>query len=100
MGDRYRTGRKVGRTIYRQVSDTPSDADQFIGVMDTREFAAAVVDALNAATDGRLLPAGGETRNIFYSWNDGGPRRWKRTVTTFPDGRILTEPWTPAEDTT
>ena len=44
---RWRTGRKVGRTIYRQVGDGPSDADELVGVMDTPELARMVVDALN-----------------------------------------------------
>lgn len=43
----YRTGRHVGRTIYRQVSDRPSDRDELVGMMDTPELAAQVVDALN-----------------------------------------------------
>lgn len=45
----YRTGRKVGRTIYRQAGPEPSDGDVLIGMMDTPELAAAVVAAMNAA---------------------------------------------------
>jgi hypothetical protein len=37
----WRTGRKVGRTIYAQTSDEPSDHDTLIGVMDTRKLAQA-----------------------------------------------------------
>lgn len=37
----YRTGRKLGRTVYR------ADDDILIGVMDTPELGAMVVDALN-----------------------------------------------------
>ena len=44
---RWRTGRKVGRTIYRQVGEEPSDDDRLIGVMDTPELAALVVEAVN-----------------------------------------------------
>lgn len=40
------TGRKVGRTIYLQLGDEPSDRDQLIGVMDTPELAAQAVDAI------------------------------------------------------
>lgn len=47
----WRTGRKVGRTIYRQTGEEPSDADQLIGVMDTAEWAALVVEAVNAVGD-------------------------------------------------
>lgn len=54
QGGRYprpvlRVGRKVGRTIYRQVGLRPSDADPLVGLMDTVELAAAVVAAVNAA---------------------------------------------------
>lgn len=41
----WRTGRKVGRTIYAQLGTEPSDDDPLIGVMDTPELAAAVVAA-------------------------------------------------------
>jgi hypothetical protein len=43
----WRTGRKVGRTIYAQVGELPSDDDQLIGLMDTRELAAEVVHSHN-----------------------------------------------------
>lgn len=43
----WRTGRKVGRTIYVQTGDEPSDDDQLVGMMDTRELAALVVRAVN-----------------------------------------------------
>jgi len=45
---RWRTGRKVGRTIYRQVGPGPSDADELVGLMDTPDLARMVVDAMNA----------------------------------------------------
>jgi hypothetical protein len=44
----WRVGRKVGRTIYEQAGDEPSDADKLIGVMDSAEDAALVVEAVNA----------------------------------------------------
>jgi hypothetical protein len=43
----WRVGRKVGRTIYRQIAVEPSDNDELIGVMDTPELAALVVAAVN-----------------------------------------------------
>jgi hypothetical protein len=43
--ERWRVGRRVGRTIYRQLGPNPSDDDPLIGVMDTPAFARAVVDA-------------------------------------------------------
>jgi hypothetical protein len=44
--EHWRVGRKVGRTIYRQVGLEPSDDDVLIGVMDTPELAAKAVAAL------------------------------------------------------
>lgn len=50
----WRTGRSVGRTIYRQIGDDPAKGDELIGVMDTPELATLVVDAVNARqTQGR-----------------------------------------------
>lgn len=45
----WRTGRKVGRTIYEQRGDEPSDEDELIGVMDTIELAEEAVVAINAS---------------------------------------------------
>lgn len=44
----WRTGRKVGRTIYAQVRIEPSDGDVLIGMMDSRELASEAVEAHNA----------------------------------------------------
>lgn len=46
----WRTGRKVGRTIYLQWGDEPSDNDELIGVMDSPELAERVVMAVNVLT--------------------------------------------------
>jgi hypothetical protein len=43
----YRTGRKVGRTIYHQVGPEPSDDDELVGLMDTPVLAALFVYAIN-----------------------------------------------------
>lgn len=43
----WRVGRKVGRTIYVQINDEPSEDDPLIGVMDTPELAQAAVDHHN-----------------------------------------------------
>lgn len=40
---RWRTGRKVGRTIYAQFGPEPDDRDALIGTMDTVTFAAHLV---------------------------------------------------------
>lgn len=45
----YRTGRKVGRTIYRQLGDEPADDDRLVGVMDSIPMAEAAVAGLNLA---------------------------------------------------
>jgi hypothetical protein len=47
----WRVGRKVGRTIYRQLGDQPSDDDPLIGVMDTPEDAFLVVSAVNGRAE-------------------------------------------------
>jgi hypothetical protein len=44
---RLRTGRKVGRTIYRQLGAEPSDDDPIVGLVDTPELAAEIVAAVN-----------------------------------------------------
>lgn len=50
MSERWRVGRKVGRTIYRQLGDKPHDHDPLIGVMDTPELAERAVLAIYAVT--------------------------------------------------
>jgi hypothetical protein len=47
----YRTGRKVGRTLYVQVSDKPSDDDLLIGVLDTPNLAALAAYAMSQVPD-------------------------------------------------
>lgn len=43
----WRIGRKLGRTIYAQEGDEPSDDDVFLGLMESEEIAAQVVNAVN-----------------------------------------------------
>jgi len=57
----FRTGTKVGRTIYRQNTDDPADGEQLIGIMDTRELAAFAVDGMNQALDRGVQPPDHET---------------------------------------
>jgi hypothetical protein len=52
-GTVWRTGRKVGRTIYAQQAPEPSDGDPLIGVMDTPELATEAVEARNRLAGGR-----------------------------------------------
>lgn len=55
----WRVGRRVGRTIYRQIRPEPSDDDVLIGVMDTPELAREVVDARNSQSRPPLRTAVG-----------------------------------------
>jgi len=43
----WRTGRKVGRTIYAMIGLLPADTDMLIGVMDTKALAQEAVSAHN-----------------------------------------------------
>jgi hypothetical protein len=43
----WRTGRKIGRTIYLMVGEVPSDDDVLIGVMDTPQLARQAVVSVN-----------------------------------------------------
>lgn len=45
----WRVGRKVGRTIYAQLGNEPSDNDPLIGVLDTAELADEAVRSHNLA---------------------------------------------------
>ena len=45
---RWRQGRRVGRTIYAEIGDQPSEADPLIGVMDSPGLAESVVISHNA----------------------------------------------------
>lgn len=54
---RWRTGRKVGRTIYSMIGRLPHDDDVLIGVMDTAELAQEAVDSYNATHPGGRCPS-------------------------------------------
>ena len=51
---RWRTGRKVGRTIYAQTGSAASGRDPLIGTMDSPALARAAVDAHNDTLDAPL----------------------------------------------
>ena len=59
----FRTGTKVGRTIYRQISEGEGAPEQLIGQLDTRELAAFAVKCMNEALDRGEEPEPGETRS-------------------------------------
>jgi hypothetical protein len=44
---RLRQGRKVGRTLYIQHAEEPSNGDVLVGMVDSRELAARIVAAFN-----------------------------------------------------
>lgn len=44
---RYRVGRKLRRTLYRQVGPEPADKDLFLGIFDDPAFAILVARLLN-----------------------------------------------------
>lgn len=50
---RWRTGRKLGRTIYMQIGPEPSDEDEFIGLMDTADLAEQIVVSHNERREAR-----------------------------------------------
>jgi uncharacterized protein YodC (DUF2158 family) len=58
--DRFRVGRKLKRTIYRQVGAKPSDDDQFWGIVDTPEQARVITAALERFFEEWKQPAIGD----------------------------------------
>ena len=44
----WRTGRKLGRTVYEQVGDEAGWSDKFLGMMETRQLAEYVCLAVNS----------------------------------------------------
>jgi hypothetical protein len=47
MRNRWRVGRSLGQTLYIQVGDDPSKSDIFMGIMETRDLAEMIVQAVN-----------------------------------------------------
>ena len=43
----YRTGRKLGRTVYWQYGADADETDRFLGIFDDADIAAMVVGVLN-----------------------------------------------------
>ncbi len=71
----YRTGRKVGRTIYRQVGTEPSDDDELVGLLDTPVLAEMFVMAINELDRWTVLEEGEEviTPAVVEALRLGGP---------------------------
>lgn len=44
---KLRTGRHLGRTLYLQVSDHPTDSDRFLGILDSPEIATLIMVEIN-----------------------------------------------------
>jgi hypothetical protein len=81
--ERWRVGRKVGRTIYRQVGEHPSDADLLIGVMDTPELAGEVVAARGRVIAPKVSFHANHLGDEPYMLIDGqrvGMRDWIKSV--------------------
>lgn len=72
---RWRVGRKLGRTVYAMVGESASDEDVLLGMMDTPELAAVVVNTHNAlhqivgSAYGETIYPGGRPRTEV----DAGP---------------------------
>lgn len=49
----WRVGRKLGRTIYAIVGETPSEDDLLLGVFDEESVAQHIVDIHNKSLEGR-----------------------------------------------
>jgi len=72
---KFRTGRKVGRTLYVQIGDQPDDMDLLIGIVDSGDQADIIVSAVNrvAALEAQLdrLRADYEAHERAYDMVDG-----------------------------
>lgn len=57
-GNEIRVGRKVGRTLYVQVTDDPSDYDLLIGMADSAAIAEWIARCCNTSDRGvdKFLP--------------------------------------------
>lgn len=72
----WRTGRKVGRTIYT-ITDWQTLEGDLIGMMDTPELATAAVDAHNQSV-APGMPAGPPRPNPVISEKRPHRRFWRR----------------------
>lgn len=52
----WRVGRKLGRTLYEQLAEQPSDDDRFLGIMETPELAREVVEMQRRRVRGGMPP--------------------------------------------
>lgn len=57
---KWRTGQKLGRTLYLQEGPLPSEADRFLGMMEKPELAELVVEAVRRFHEDFKAPAVGE----------------------------------------
>jgi hypothetical protein len=73
MSDRWRVGRSLGRTLYIRTGGDDLKADTFVGVVDSRELAEAIVSAMNGRADLRdkveaLPPVASDGRGDIAIW--------------------------------
>ena len=69
----WRVGRKLGRTIYVQVGDAPSDDDVLIGVMDSPALAATAVTCVNVAR-------GPDPRSGLPAMREEAQAKWQEVI--------------------
>lgn len=74
----WRTGRKVGRTIYAVLGDAVSDADTLIGMLDTPELAAEAVAAHNREL-GYVTLRDDDRERVVLHFDPAEPRPGGRT---------------------
>jgi hypothetical protein len=65
---KLRVGRKVGRTLYWQRGDEPSDMDELVGMVDTPDWAYLICHAVN--------DSGMDPRMWVQDWNPGDISPW------------------------
>lgn len=63
----WRTGRKVGRTVYAQLGPETSDDDPLIGLMDTPELARAACEAHNRQRARERMARRGAVRDLAFA---------------------------------
>ena len=73
----WRTGRKLGRTLYeRKYTDGPSDEDRFLGLVDTPEIAATIVQAVNAGARIREIHQPDPNPRTGWNADDNAPSEY------------------------
>lgn len=80
---KWRTGRKLKRTLYRQGGLEPRDDDEFLGLMESPELAEIVIEAVRRFDEEWKSPAIGDT------WRDRETRELWRIEDCVHHGKYL-----------